>query len=276
MEKAGQPVVGEVCLAHHKRWELTPEAFGLLLAAFDAEPEQAGAAYVRVYERLCKYFECRGCVTPEELADETLNRVARRLAEGETIRAEQPLPYCYGVARNVLREARTRPESNWQSLAELPSAAHPREDPHERRAQLHQRAEKERWLELLADCVAGLPAPSRALLSAYDGGEQRTRIEQRRALAEALGITTNALKIRVFRIRAGLEKRLLEQLQQLRAHETKAPIPHTWTRSADESCHTPPVSESLSFDTCSASCQSTSKVATKRSISATTMSSLNC
>ena len=78
---------------------LTQEAFDQLLAALDADRERAGHQYEIVRRKLLKFFEFHGSDAPEEHADETINRVARKLAEGE--RVENFNGYCLGVARRV-------------------------------------------------------------------------------------------------------------------------------------------------------------------------------
>jgi hypothetical protein len=54
--------------------------------------------------RLVLYFQRKRCVTPDDLADETLNRVTRRLEEEGRITDAPPARYCYIVARFVLLE----------------------------------------------------------------------------------------------------------------------------------------------------------------------------
>src|SRR2546430_9912870 len=48
----------------------------------------------------------RSCAHPEDLADEVLDRVARRLNEGEQV--ERPISYTLGVARRVLIETKRK------------------------------------------------------------------------------------------------------------------------------------------------------------------------
>jgi len=48
------------------------------------------------------------------------------------------------------------------------------------------------------------------LILRYYQGEQRAKIENRRALAERLGLTINALRIRASRIRSRLEACVIE------------------------------------------------------------------
>lgn len=214
--------VGGVCLpaqptthppprVKQKDWELNAEALTLLLALLDGDPLCAAEKYVRIQARLTKFFECRGVCDPAQLTDLTFDRVGRRLSQREQVQTEQPIRYFYGVARNVLREYYGRQEPHGLSLEELVQADHPREDPHERQARLAQRLEHEQWLERLSRQVQQLPAASRKLLLAYGWGESRARMARRKALAAQLGITPNALKIRAYRIRATLEKRLLEE-----------------------------------------------------------------
>src|SRR4029079_2064984 len=68
-----------------QRWVLTGEAFELLLAALHPERERAAAAYEQLRERTIGLLRWWGASRPEELTDETLDRVARKLAEGAPV-----------------------------------------------------------------------------------------------------------------------------------------------------------------------------------------------
>ena len=59
-------------------WILTKESFDTLLAWLDANPDAAARKYEQIRTRLIKIFVCRGCLESEDLADETIDRVARR------------------------------------------------------------------------------------------------------------------------------------------------------------------------------------------------------
>jgi RNA polymerase sigma factor (sigma-70 family) len=193
-------------------WEMTAEAFRALLAQLDADLDRAGEKYALLRQKLAKFFERRGCHTPAEMADETINRVARRLAEGKEILAGEPARYFYGVARNVLREYReSRARQSW-SLDDISQAEHPCHDPVEVLARAELRDLYERRLEKLETCLAQLPPAHRDLLLRYYCGEQRDRIDGRRELAARLGITVNALKIRVLRLRKTLAHRINDLL----------------------------------------------------------------
>jgi len=69
--------------------------------------------------KLARFFEWRGAPFPEERADETFNRVARKLEEG--VQILNPGGYCNEVARLVLLESFKRPERKLTSLEEMDS-----------------------------------------------------------------------------------------------------------------------------------------------------------
>jgi hypothetical protein len=97
-------------------WELTGEAFAKFLACLDHDPARAGEKYEALREALVKFLDWRGARFPEELFDETLNRVTRKLEDGETIR-DAPT-YCHGVARLDIFKSLERPSNmrNWPSV----------------------------------------------------------------------------------------------------------------------------------------------------------------
>lgn len=173
-------------------WVLTSESFDGLLASLCPDRERAGERYEEVRRRLLKFFEWRGSAAPEERADQTLNRVARKLEEGE--RVENVEAFVMGVARMVwLEELKERRRAG---TAFERSPAFVTETPDEF---------AERRLECFEKCLASLPAAQRELIVEYYRGEKGEKIERRKKLAEAEGVGSGALRIRAHRIRAGLE-----------------------------------------------------------------------
>lgn len=187
----------------NKPWVLTQNSLDQLLALLDPEREQAGKKYELTRCKLVKFFEWRGCRSPEELTDETLNRVARKIEAGEVIRNLHA--YLGGVARLVWLESVKAHERERQALEQLPqvSVADADVDHTSRR------------LECFELCLAGLPANSRELIFDYHREEKSARIELRKRLAENLGIPLNALRIRAHRIRAELEECVADCLRKL-------------------------------------------------------------
>jgi len=175
---------------------LTAEAFTKLLARLDPDRERAGERYEDLRRTLVKFFEWRGAPFPEDQADETFNRVARKLDDGVEIK--NVVGYCYEVARRVCLEVRKGNDS--------------RRDPLETNSQNTTSAdadsapERELLLGCLEECLSRLPDESRALIVEYYQDERRDRIGRRKALADALGLRREALANRAQRLRDKLEQ----------------------------------------------------------------------
>jgi len=144
--------------------------------------------------RLVLYFRRKRCASPDDLADETLNRVARRLEEEGTITDATPARYCYIVAKFVFLESLRESAQMRAGLAETKRTPDP-EPP---------AADQEQRLDCLDRCLERLSTEDQALILEYYRGAQRERIEGRRALAARLALTPNALTIRACRIREKL------------------------------------------------------------------------
>jgi len=95
---------------------LTRESFDILLAQLDPDRERAGERYEAIRRKLVRLFEWRGCAAPEDLADETINRVARRLAEGVELRSADPYGYFCGVAHLLYKEVLRRASREHRAL----------------------------------------------------------------------------------------------------------------------------------------------------------------
>ena len=192
------------------------EAFERLLAALHPERDRAGEAYERIRRRLVKFFEWRGARFPEDLGDETLDRVMRRLAEGEQIRSADPLTYCYGVARNVLREWWEQERRAPQAVEVERIAAPP--------GPSAETLERERRLACLERCVERLaPETRRLVMEYYQDPRGRAKILGRQALARGLGVKAGTLRLRMHRLRADLEVCVRRCLRE----ETKAAGNHS-------------------------------------------------
>ncbi|HST53773.1 MAG TPA: hypothetical protein VLJ61_17325 [Pyrinomonadaceae bacterium] len=192
-------------LGRKSGWTLSARAFQRLLDWLDEGVSSDGQKYLEMQRRLASYFDRKDCALPDELADETLNRVARRLEEeGGVIESDAPARYCYIVARFVfmehLREARRNgqaPLDDARAQARAVHASPPGETDEKEFA--------EKRLNCLEQCMEELKPPNRTLILRYYTGRQRIKIENRRALAEELSLTMNALSIRACRIREKLE-----------------------------------------------------------------------
>lgn len=178
--------------------ELTAEAFTKLLGRLGEDHERAGEEYENLRRTLIRFFEWRGAPFPEEHADETFNRIARKLDEG--IEIKNMGGYGYEVARLVCMEALKAPQSRRAPLDEVRLEAAVAADA------TGAAAEKELWLTCLDDCLRELPAESRELITEYYSDEKRGRIDLRKALAERMGLRRDALANRAQRVRDKLEQ----------------------------------------------------------------------
>jgi DNA-directed RNA polymerase specialized sigma24 family protein len=184
---------------------LTPDGFNLLLATLDADREEAGRRYEEMRKGLVCFFEWRGGIFAEDHADETINRVARKLEAGETIR--DPLTYVHGVARMLLLEIFKQREKERFALLNRPEALRTKAP------SMEELAATEAQFECLEGCMAKLPAESKEFMKQYYHGEKQIKIETRKALAEQLGIPLNALRLRARRLRGKLEECILACLK---------------------------------------------------------------
>jgi DNA-directed RNA polymerase specialized sigma24 family protein len=186
-----------------KKWELSPEALEIFLAALDSDREKAGKEHVLLHRALAAFFVWKGSLSPEENADEVINRVCRKLDEGEEIRDVRK--FCRGVARFILlEEIKTRGKLVTGLEVDLPATP-----------ELYNDEEIEVLYEHRKKCLSRLPEHKRTLLIEYHRCKEETGEKScREKLAERLGIDLNALRKRVSRYKQDLEK-CLKKLQKL-------------------------------------------------------------
>ena len=189
-----------------KNWTLTSDAFNRLLEWLDAGVNSDGRKYLEIRARLITYFDRKNCLMPDDLTDETLNRIARRLEEEGKTETEKPEKFCYITARFVFMEYLRGKRMN-----KIPV---PLDDALKKRqinplaasqADSEEKILKEKRLVCLEKCAGKLEAANREIIFSYYYGKERVKIENRRALAEKLQISVNALSIRACRIRDKLE-----------------------------------------------------------------------
>ncbi|HEU4770317.1 MAG TPA: hypothetical protein VFS77_23325 [Pyrinomonadaceae bacterium] len=179
-------------------WDTSQGVFDKLLSWLDDDRDEAGMKYETIRRRLIKIFTCRGCSEPEDLADETINRVTQKISDIAPEYEGDPALYFYGVARYVHHEY-VRAQ-NRVPVQPVPVDVSDDDD--------------ERMYECLDQCVEHLPETSRELVLRYYDADKRVKIENRGKLAEELGIAANALRIRAHRIRLLLRKCVQDCMEQ--------------------------------------------------------------
>ena len=159
------------------------------------DPEEAGRRYLRLHQRLEGFFRIRGVADTAAAADETLDRAARRIAEGADVPNIDN--FCLGIARFIIKES-------WRINTRESTAFLEFLEQHE-----HASADQVDRLSLMKSCFEELPQYEKNLLNAYcDAPRGKARAQHRRELAERLSLSVSALRIRVTRLRQGLDERL--------------------------------------------------------------------
>ena len=175
---------------------LSAQAFAKLLDHLADDRAQAGEKYEELRRILLRFFEWRGGAFPEELTDETLNRVAEKLDAGVEIRNIGA--YCHEVGRFVYLESLRSHDKNHVSLdaTEIKVTIPDTTD---------ETSEKELRMTCLDTCLDTLPSEGRELITEYYRDDSRARIDHRQALAQRLGLRRDALANRAQRLRDKLE-----------------------------------------------------------------------
>jgi len=179
-----------------RKWDLSQQSFESLLQWLDSDRERAGKRYEEIRGRLIKIFGSRGNAEPDFLADETINRVARRVEEIATKYEGDPALYFYGVANKIHLE-QLKKQKPLSKTPVVPAMN-----------------DLEREYDCLEGCIEHLPAGSRDLVLQYYEHDQHAKIVNRQLLAERLGIGLNALRIRAHRTRLALRECIMHCLAQ--------------------------------------------------------------
>jgi DNA-directed RNA polymerase specialized sigma24 family protein len=168
------------------------------LSSLDADEERAAEHYERLRQRLIIFFSGRRCPDPEVSADETLDRISRRIDEGEQIR--DVTRFAYGVARLVLSETFKSVRRRRQLLMDLATSSGTARCDDAATALGSDGA-----VACIRHCMGRLSPDDRDLISRYYESGGRDQQEERRQLAARLGLSPVALRLRAFRIRRVLQ-----------------------------------------------------------------------
>jgi DNA-directed RNA polymerase specialized sigma24 family protein len=180
-------------------WSLTAESLEKFLAWLSPNREEATVKYQQIEKRLIVFFGRGGCHVPEDLFDKTIDVACKKIDSGTVERSVDPTAYCYGVARNVLREYRREKKP----LPMPEDFAAPRGGPEW----------DEQELACMEECLDQLAERQRDLVTRYYEAEGAEKIRARKALAAETG-GANMLRIKVFRIRLTLRDCVSECVKQ--------------------------------------------------------------
>ena len=176
-----------------QKWTLTQDAFDRLLVALGGDRDSGSEKYLEIRSNLTRFFEWRGCSFPDDHADETFNRIAKKIDEGEEIL--NPAGYAMGVARLLLLEIIKSRQREQTALNEIGTAG-----------DVYVAADDgEDRLTCLRDCLQSLSPDNRELILQYYQGEKGEKIQNRKKLLDRLGIPVNTLRMRALRLRERLQ-----------------------------------------------------------------------
>ncbi len=185
---------------------LNQEDFDALLKWLAEDREKAGEKYEQVRAGLMRFFRFKGCENTEELADETINRVASKVKTFDDSKNVQTISYFYGFAANILLEHhRARGKKNVQ--LDTVNFVHKTELKFETKMEISE-------ADCLETCLDQLAADEKEIVLEYYSQEKIKKIEARKELARRLNYEMNALHVKVFRLRAVLGKCIKKCLEK--------------------------------------------------------------
>lgn len=187
---------------------ITQERFDELLAWLDSDRDDAGHKYEEIRRSLVKIFAWRKCSDAEGMADATINIVAQKVCQLRRTYEGKPHLYFYGVARNLIREyqnSRTVFIALEDAGTTDTSIVDDTDDGIE---------EVDACLRM---CLERLESKDRDLVLAYYQKDGQAKIDLRRELADDRGIDTNALRVKMHRIRGSLAKCIESCLNAIQA-----------------------------------------------------------
>ena len=146
----------------------------------------------------------RGFSDAEDLADEAMNRVMKKLPEIQDTYVGEPARYFHGVARFIIREMIRRKEIAVEVVPVVPVETEVHSDEY----------------DCLLKCLRFLPADKRELILDYYIYDGRDKISQHRRMAHELQITEGALRGRAHHVRGNLEKCIQQCIERMKSNET--------------------------------------------------------
>ena len=169
----------------------TQDPFEALLSWLDRhDREAAGRTYESIRTGLLQILISKGFSNAEDLADEVIERVTRRLPEIAPTYQGRPANYFYGVLRNIIKEQWDVKEIATDDFSFTVIKPEKTNEAY----------------NCLRKCLTFLPHDKRELILDYYVYTGSEKIRGHNEMADELGISENALRIRAFRIRTTLEE----------------------------------------------------------------------
>lgn len=173
-----------------RRTQLDQVQFDGLLKWLSPDQDEAGKTYEYIRAGLMRYFRFKGCRNDEELADETINRVAKKLPEMDLTTGNKPITYFYGFAANIFLEE-LRSNKREVELEAIPPVKQP----------IDASENEGLKFDCLDYCLGKLEPIDKELLIDYYRKDRSEKFEYRKKLAENLNLSIGTLHVKVHRLR---------------------------------------------------------------------------
>ncbi len=172
--------------------EITQEDLTRLLGWFSPDAEEAGRKYEEIRQGLIRYFSFRGCLDPETLADETINRVAVKIATVEFDGKVKKITYFYSFAANIYLEDLTQRKKIAAKSKQIA-------------AKFEKKVQSDRTNNpgsvCLEKCLAKHPPQERQILLKYYSYGKNEKVAMRKNMADEQEISLEYLHTKISRLR---------------------------------------------------------------------------
>lgn len=186
--------------------DMPRESLNDLLAWLSPDPELSSSIYLDLRHSLIRIFSWNQCADPPGMTDETFDRVAKKLPKLTETYEGNPKLFFYGVANNLIKEYRKKAKLYSPVESKEPSIA-PSQETEEELPDLRR--------ECLEKCLGELTKEKQRLILSYYTKEKQAKIVHRAKMARSLGVSLEALRVRMLRIRATLEECIEQCIDQL-------------------------------------------------------------
>jgi RNA polymerase sigma factor (sigma-70 family) len=190
-----------VAAKRQPRRTATTEELRRLLSRLDPDPERGWELYERLRRKLILFFERNRGWDAVELAEEVLDRLAKK---GEAYEIRNAGEFAFGVARNLRKEALRRASTTFLS-PDLALVADPRGVAESLETAVLKKIEDERRLDCISKCLGSWDEQERRLFLEYYPLDAEGLEAARRRIATRLEITIGTLRTRMCRLREKLQ-----------------------------------------------------------------------
>ena len=177
--------------------------------------------YEQMRRALIIFFAANGCGAIADDLPEEVFQVAEQEPPDWSVVADYegaPPPYQWTVARYILKTERKKEqleaESGLKSIRDIRQALVPRRDTSGR----FETEVKEQRARCLDECMANITETWRYLILEYYKAGEAERKRIRKEMASELGISMNALRVRMFKIRRTLRECVASCVQEKGRH----------------------------------------------------------